>query len=323
MRAFVHRFLGWSAGAVFSGLLAAVTLGGENVRLKIADAASAIYADGAARTAVAIVLLLWFVGWWITKPGVWDWLKSFRRQPPLLYLTPVPGKSPDAGKMYVIKWDPEDLHTSFNGDGPYSSWPPPPADETSLCFNLFNAGPEDARHIEISFCLDADLQTLVAESKVFGDCLNKFEDEYLWLETPDTKRGASRPVLKQIDLLPIPVLKAENHVQIDAPRAFCEAYSILALAKAKLHHEATFTPDAWNNMDHLRLIQQSQQLLVGVFVRAKYVAGDKRRSQVFEIKGWLSGGGVATATKAADDGSYRTVEGSVQALVYGVCAEGA
>lgn len=290
--------------------------------------ASLVFTGGGTAAVTTAWTLPWYLGWLSIAVGVgllvWGirwrgrpWWKSvFRRSSvPSLYLSAPPGKSGSLGTMYILKWDPEMLEISFNGDGPFSEWPPPEPIERSMIFNLLNVG-SDARHIEITFCLDADLATLIQESKLFGDSLHSFDNGALRLIAPN--RGSSQAVLTEVASGPIPIIKTGDQVKVAAPAAFTRAFSIYALAKAKQHHEVEVVPTLNDTLDHLKYLETSQVALQGVSARVRYVSEDQRYTHTFDIFGWLSGGSKATSVKQNDEGAYYTIEGSVQAGIYNV-----
>src|SRR4051794_2866261 len=106
MRKLIHRLLGGVPAGLASGLLAVGTLGGETVRVEIADAASRLYNDHQSRLYIFVVAVFWLIAWAISQENVWEWLKRKRRRPQLyLFLAPV-GQRVDPWKTYFATWSP-------------------------------------------------------------------------------------------------------------------------------------------------------------------------------------------------------------------------
>jgi hypothetical protein len=266
---------------------------------------------GWASFAVGVGLLFWGISFH-GKP--W-WKAAFRRgPPPPIYLALPPHDNASLGTMYLMRWEPELLNVEFSADGPYDQWPPPPPKETHLRFTLFNAGPDDARQVEITWSLDVDLMMLIHETKVFGNCLHSVEAGRLRLVRPD--RAATIPIPTAIQTLPIPIVKAGETIPIAAPDAFTNAFTVCALARAKHHHETSVLPNLLDTVNHLKYLENSSIPLDRPTIRIQYVAGDRRYRHRFSLVCGVSGGNAPVSRKPRDDGSYASVENGVQAVIY-------
>lgn len=294
MRKIIHRVLTGIPAATVSTLLAAVTFGGEAVRLKIAHAASAVYNDEGSRIAVFLVATLWLAAWIVTEEHVWDWLRNLRKLPPTLYLRNTSATG-GFGKTLVMQWVEETLTLNFRGDG-HGLLDKIPLAEKGMAFELFNAG-EEVRHVVVRWRLpQADMRQM---SKVLGPPLRSFDGQQIKLAQEG--RASMLPVATDIESTPIPLISKGQAVTITAPKPFMIAYSICAFARAREHYEKVIMPALGKDDDPTAVLERFNTRMDTALVDLSCVKGGRKCSHSFTIDGFLWGGGQPALHKPTDE----------------------
>lgn len=314
LRALVHGGIGWTTSGGVALATCAVTFGGETVRLKVAEAASAIYADDNARTAIVIAAITLFLIWLATKPSVWEWVRRFRRQPPSLYLTNIIHYPDLRGKMVGVSWNPDQLNLEIRGDLPYHSWPPGEAKEAGLNFNGLSAETDDLRHVHAIWEIPKfDIVEAVQADNFFGLSLRSITKDRLSLQTP--QRAVSMPLATKCKSDPIPVIRPNEPVTIRAPEAFANALAIFLLLKARRFAKENEVTKPWDTDDILSATEGSRTIFDGIRLSLTFVRGDRRCRQDFRVRGILWKAQMPISTKPGDDGSFGHLEGGVSTVL--------
>lgn len=246
----------------------------------------------------------------------------FRARPPTgpqpLYLSVTP--PPPNGlkrKFVLVVWDPTTAMLEYRGDGPFVGWPPTPPHEHEITMNLFNAGPDDVRHIEVSWSLPgSDLDALVKESDLFGDCLVSFGDGRLRLQR--NQGGSSSPILEKLDAFPmLPLLRSGETLQITAPTGVTLAWTVAVLATLKIK----CPPDAGaliagGMLEFIENLERVPDLRVDL----NYFVGGEKHHQGFVMVGWgrPAGSGSCMSRTPNAEGTYNQIPDGVTGMIEGV-----
>lgn len=313
-RALVHRSISWAAAVTFALASGAVTFGGEDARLKIAEGADALYTDTRARTAIALIALALILIWFFTKPDVWNWLRCLRRQPPSLYLSNIVHYPDLRGKMIGISWHPTELDLEVRGDLPYHTWPPEEPKETGLNFNALNVEADDLRHLQATWEIPGfNLVQSIKGDNFFGEALASITADRLSLSIPT--RAASRPVATKCKGGPIPLVKSGETVVIRAPEPFTNAFAIFLLLKARRLAKRNAFSGPLNSTNILETLEANRTLFDGVTLRLTFMRRERRCRQDFTIRGFLWGAQEQISHNPGEDGKFSAVAGGISTVL--------
>lgn len=307
--------IGFKDGVFFNGS-AAVIAGAGGIR-----AVTATDAIGLGLGWAGLALGLGLFVWGVTVDGKdwWRKLPWFRARPLHLQLY-ISVTQPAHGmkhKMVLVVWDPTRAMLEYRGDAPFVGWPPDSPKEPDIALNLFNAGPDDARHIEVSWSLpDADLEALVQQSQFFGERLDSFNGGRLRLQHDGG--GSTSPILTELTAYPtIPLLKSGDTIPITAPTGVTLAWTIAVLATLKINAPDNFAELLAKGMlEFMENLERVPDLRIDV----SYFVGTEKRTQRFVMVGWYrpGGSGGAMSREPNKDGAYDLIPGGLTGLIESV-----
>lgn len=222
-----------------------------------------------------------------------------RQVPPTVYLRNTGAISVFGDKMWGIKWIEATLNLTFRGEGA-NLMDDTPVKEKNISFELFNAGDEPVRHVVVRWHLPAvDMSEMV---KVLGTPLREFDGDILKLSA--NGNGSIHPIRTEIADPPIEVIDGRGKLEIAAHRAFTEAFSICALARAREHHEkvvlpaVSSVPEGGDPMDHLVKWKRPMDRF---FIELSYFKNERQCRHSFEVLSYVWGGGQPYAHEPTEE----------------------
>ncbi len=305
-----------------------MTFGGEAARIKFAETVGAIYADDGARTAVLGVLTLWGLLWFATKPEVWQWLRSFRRLAPDLYVT-LRISAGDRIALVSPFWDPNRLELGMSISS-RAIVDPPQNDGLELV--VFNASPDDIRHLEMTWLVeDFRPSKELSKHNVFGDFLDRVDTDTLRFLTE--KRVINAPCNTRVVGPIVPVIASGHSVTVKAPIPFTNALAVMCLTEAKKRRvELQSSPPPQGLSEVVDWMAKETISHDNARIEVSFVRGQKKIRQKFSLlmatKGMDS---LYGPLDGAEDGPLHPIDGSAMTLVeiyqvrhddYGVIIQG-
>lgn len=325
LRQSAHQFLKWLPAAVGGSTLAVAGIW-VNVRDWIGLKAGEIWnrMDDPWTSGPLVISVLIYVGAtvWTGQPKKTSPVPAPPGPlpgPDQLYLFNNPSHDDSTEKAYLIVWSPtENFAITFSDyDSRARQWPPGPPKEKRLTFHLFNAGPEDLRHIEIEWDIgDFDIEEIVRETGLFEGFIEYMSPHKIqllnegvgWVERP----------LVTTETQTIPLLRAGATAAIKAPDAVNYCFSVFALAKAKRMIEAPRQGPTTSMREAVLALQSETVGMEPVILSLDFVGnGSTKHSQSFGIAGDFRGNG-HTMSEKPDSGSknhYSTVDGGITAWI--------
>lgn len=291
-RRFAHEFLKWLPLALGGGIVS-VSAVWEGPKKWFGDQATWAWSEmsdpwiGAA----VVVVLAAYVGAiiWTGQPrdNAHTLVPTLMRDQ--LYLLKNQSPLDNTQKSYLIIWSPNGYFSLAFSD--YNSrarqWPPGEPQEKCLTLHLFNPGPSDVRHVRMQWDLSVDIPDLVRTSGLFEGFIEKLDADRIELFN-DGVGWIGRPLATRDEMV-VPLLKAGETVEAQAPEALNNAFAIYALAEAE-RISATPIPDLGGSLRNAVLASQQDTIrMEPIIVTVAYETDEGPRTQSFGVIGDLRG----------------------------------
>ena len=304
-RKYVHEFLKWLPLALGGGVVS-VSAVWDGPKKWFGDQTTSAWremSDPWVGLAVVAVLAAYLVGIiWTDQPREDSRSLAPKLIPDQLYLLKNSSLLDNIQKSYLIVWSPGEYFTIIFSD--YESrarqWPPGEPQEKFLTFHLFNPGPDDIRHVRMQWDLSVNIPDLVRFSGLFEGFIEKLNDDRIELLNEGVG-WIGRPLAISEETI-VPLLRARDTVEVQAPEALNYAFAIYALAEAKRISATPLPETGGSTRNSVLAFQQDTIHLEPLIISIAYEAEEGLRNQSFGIIGDLRGM-VGTMSSKPDHGT--------------------
>jgi hypothetical protein len=291
---------------------ASLTLAGGGAVTAATATQAAVTAIGYVGILLGVALFVWGIRingrpWWRYRP----WRPKLSQ----LYLYAQPG-DPEGEKSYLAVWSPKNYFAPVFSDyeSRASSWPPADPVEKDITLHLFNAGPDDVRHVQVTWDMgEIDIPALVADAGLFDGCIEAISNDRL--ELVADSGFAARPLAISRPTT-IPLLRAGETISVRSPRPFTNAFAVRSLCQAKSQNDAAVLPPAGAGFREVVKHVNGQFVKIETInIDVQYAASDGSTGrQHFELIAWLCYAGTVSPVPNAE-GAYEPELGGITAWI--------